>query len=149
MSNNKIFVKSNNQTGYYNNNNNNNNNNQTLKKSNNHNGYNNNQNSYNKNHNGYKNQNNYNNKIIDTEISIWIQNINNLNTAESISIYEINKQSWNNSKKFLLKLLTKKHKFKVLDIILKNMDCHSDLTETNSHTNYTLLNENVWFNNIE
>lgn len=86
-----------------------------------------------------------NKKMIGEEIKKWIKTVRDDNYDEMIHIFNANKNSWKEQFDMLAKKLTKAHKEKVLDYVLKSNDFIA--SNKKKHRSYTLLNENIWFVN--
>ena len=90
---------------------------------------------------------------IKNEIDEWVKKSTTNNFTEQVSIYEMNKSTWDEQMKYVLKELTRNHKIDLLQYVLHNVQSHSSTTTSSNrqkYKSYTLLNENVWFgkNNI-
>jgi len=78
------------------------------------------------------------------EIDEWLSGIDSTNFEEKISIFESNKSRWIEQIKYILKDLTRNHKNRVLEYILRNEQTHIVNSNRQQNKIYTLLNENVW-----
>lgn len=90
---------------------------------------------------------NYKNNLINEEIFRWCELINDDNYEEIIRIYDSKKNLWIKHIQNILKKITRNHEYKILDYIFKNTESLSIKNiNKNKSSSFTLLNENVWYN---
>lgn len=83
--------------------------------------------------------------VLNEEIKPWVKSITDDNFEEKVNTYDSKKIEWQKNYIELLRYMTIKHKYRMLDHVLKNQtELDISSTDTKKTQNFSLLNENVW-----